>query len=55
VAVSLAIGDEVYNTETQDATTAKVLMAKHRTGPTDKAQLASIQHHTRYANMTTGA
>jgi replicative DNA helicase len=47
--------DEVYNPETQDAGTAEVLVAKHRTGPTGKARLAFIKHHTRFANMARGA
>ena len=46
--------DEVYNTDTQDAGTAEVLVAKHRTGPTGKARLAFIKHHTRFANMAGG-
>ncbi|MDE0115079.1 MAG: replicative DNA helicase [bacterium] len=46
--------DEIYNPETQDAGTAEVLVAKHRTGPTGKARLAFIKHHTRFANMARG-
>ena len=38
--------DEIYNPETQDAGTAEVLVAKHRTGPTGKARLAFIKHTT---------
>ena len=41
--------------ETQDAGTAEVLVAKHRTGPTGKSRLAFIKHHTRFANMARGA
>ena len=46
--------DEVYNPDTQDAGTAEVLVAKHRTGPTGKVRLAFIKHHTRFANMSIG-
>ena len=38
-----------------DAGTAEVLVAKHRTGPTGKSRLAFIKHHTRFANMARGA
>jgi len=47
--------DEIYNPDTQDAGTAEVLVAKHRTGPTGKTRLAFIKHHTRFANMARGA
>ncbi|MDE0237679.1 MAG: replicative DNA helicase [bacterium] len=47
--------DEIYNPETQDAGTAEVMVAKHRTGPTGKTRLAFINHHTRFANMARSA
>ncbi len=43
--------DEVYDPESLDVGMAEVLVAKHRNGPTGKAKLAFISHHTRFANM----
>jgi replicative DNA helicase len=43
--------DEVYNPESPDRGTAEVIVSKHRNGPTGKAQLAFLDHHTRFANM----
>ncbi|MGH3496718.1 MAG: replicative DNA helicase, partial [Nocardioidaceae bacterium] len=43
--------DEVYNPESADRGTAEVIVAKHRNGPTGKAQLAFLDHFTRFANM----
>ncbi|WP_410051123.1 replicative DNA helicase [Acidiferrimicrobium sp. IK] len=43
--------DEVYNPESPDRGTAEVIVAKHRNGPTGKAQLAFLDHFTRFANM----
>ena len=40
--------------EIQGVGTAGVLVAKHRTGPTGKARLPFIKHHTRFANMAKG-
>ncbi|HZU78921.1 MAG TPA: replicative DNA helicase, partial [Acidimicrobiales bacterium] len=43
--------DEVYNPDSQDRGTAEIIIAKHRNGPTGVAQLAFMDHHTRFANM----
>ncbi len=43
--------DEIYNPESPDRGTAEIIVAKHRNGPTGKAQLAFLDHFTRFANM----
>jgi replicative DNA helicase len=43
--------DEVYNPESSDRGTAEIIVAKHRNGPTGVAQLAFLDHVTRFANM----
>lgn len=43
--------DEVYNPESPDRGTAEIIVSKHRNGPTGKAQLAFLDHYTRFANM----
>ncbi len=43
--------DEIYNPDSPDRGTAEIIVAKHRNGPTGKAQLAFLDHFTRFANM----
>ena len=43
--------DEVYNKDSADKGTAEIIVAKHRNGPTGTAQLAFLDHFTRFANM----
>jgi replicative DNA helicase len=43
--------DEVYNSESPDRGTAEIIVSKHRNGPTGVAQLAFLDHYTRFANM----
>ena len=43
--------DELYNPESADRGTAEIIVAKHRNGPTGVAQLAFLDHYTRFANM----
>ncbi len=43
--------DEIYNKDSPDKGTAEVIIAKHRNGPTGVAQLAFLDHYTRFANM----
>ena len=43
--------DEVYNKDSSDKGTAEIIIAKHRNGPTGSAQLAFLDHYTRFANM----
>lgn len=46
--------DEVYNPDSPDRGTAEVIVSKHRNGPTGSAQLAFLDHYTRFANMARG-
>src|SRR5262249_14316675 len=43
--------DEIYNPDSPDRGSAEVIVAKRRTGPTGKCQLAFLDHYTRFANM----
>ncbi|HEX9530684.1 MAG TPA: replicative DNA helicase [Acidimicrobiales bacterium] len=43
--------DELYNPDSADRGTAELIVAKHRNGPTGVAQLAFLDHYTRFANM----
>ena len=43
--------DELYDPESSDRGTAEIIVAKHRSGPTGKTQLAFLDHYTRFANM----
>jgi replicative DNA helicase len=43
--------DELYDSESSDRGTAEIIVAKHRSGPTGKTQLAFLDHYTRFANM----
>jgi replicative DNA helicase len=43
--------DEVYNPESEDRGKAEILVAKHRNGPTGKAELAFHPERVQFANM----
>ncbi len=49
--VAFIYRDELYNSESPDVGTAEVIVAKHRSGPTDKVRLAFLSHYTLFANM----
>ncbi len=53
--VAFIYRDELYNTESPDMGTAEIIVAKHRSGPTDKVRLAFLSHYTLFANMAKGA
>jgi replicative DNA helicase len=46
--------DEVYDPKPENAGTAEVIVAKHRSGPTGVVQLAFLPQYTRFANMARG-
>lgn len=46
--------DEVYDPKPENAGTAEVIVAKHRSGPTGIVQLAFLPQYTRFANMARG-
>ncbi len=52
--VAFIYRDEVYNTESDQAGVAEVIVAKHRNGPTGSVRLAFLSHYTRFANMARG-
>jgi replicative DNA helicase len=43
--------DEVYNPESEDRGKAEIIVAKHRNGPTGKAELAFHPDRVQFANM----
>ncbi|MST31788.1 replicative DNA helicase [Acidimicrobiaceae bacterium USS-CC1] len=43
--------DEMYNPDSADRGSAEVIVAKHRSGPTGKVNLAFLDHYTRFADM----
>jgi replicative DNA helicase len=43
--------DEVYNPESEDRGKAEIIVAKHRNGPTGKAELAFRPERAQFANM----
>ena len=43
--------DEVYNPESEDRGKAEIIVAKHRNGPTGKAELAFHPERVQFANM----
>ena len=47
--------DELYNPETADVGTAEIIVAKHRSGPTDMVRLAFLSHYTQFASMAKSA
>jgi len=46
--------DEVYNSDSADAGTAEVILAKHRNGPTGTVRLAWRPRYTTFANLAHG-
>ncbi|MCH7787866.1 MAG: replicative DNA helicase [Acidobacteria bacterium] len=47
--------DDFYNSDSADAGTAEIIVAKHRNGPTGVVRLAFLGHYTRFANMARGS
>jgi replicative DNA helicase len=49
--VAFIYRDEVYNQESDDRGKAEVIIAKHRNGPTGKAELAFLPQRAEFENM----
>jgi len=49
--VAFIYRDDVYNPESDDRGKAEVIIAKHRNGPTGKAELAFIPQRAEFVNM----
>ncbi|MET0627736.1 MAG: DnaB-like helicase C-terminal domain-containing protein, partial [Acidimicrobiia bacterium] len=49
--VAFIYRDEVYNPESDDRGKAEVIIAKHRNGPTGKAELAFLPQRAEFENM----
>jgi replicative DNA helicase len=49
--VAFIYRDEVYNPESDDRGKAEIIIAKHRNGPTGKAELAFLPHRAEFENM----
>jgi replicative DNA helicase len=43
--------DEVYNPDSPQKGIAEIHIAKHRSGPIGKVDLAFLQHYTKFANL----
>ncbi len=43
--------DEVYNPDSPQKGIAEIIVAKHRSGPIGKVDLAFLQHYTKFANL----
>ena len=43
--------DEVYNPDSPQKGIAEIIVAKHRSGPIGKIDLAFLQHYTKFANL----
>ena len=43
--------DEVYNPDSPQKGIAEIIVAKHRSGPIGKINLAFLQHYTKFANL----
>ena len=49
--VAFIYRDEVYNPESEDRGKAEIIIAKHRNGPTGKAELAFLPQRAEFENM----